>query len=292
MPAHRAERFCEALTSASRSGQIRETSLMLIPAPTPRAASRPRPWGWRRLRPGPASPPRATPRRCAGAEPAAAGRTIPTEAWESSLIRKSQVTEPAAGYRAEPGWWRSAGWRRSGGGVEGHRVAELLQFTDVLADFALGVGPGVVVVRAEVDELGLLVGEQRPDDDQDRAADRDNGAVLAAASGDPPIALAEEGVGAGGADRGFAEHPGQVAVAVAGAGAALRPAGGLGAPGGGASPGGEGRRGREPAHVGAELGRDHLRGDRPHAGDRIELGDRGYQLADLGLDAGLHSGDV
>src|SRR3954465_1838636 len=146
---------------------------------------------------------------------------------DPSLIRKSQVTEPAAASRAESGWWRSAGWSRSGGGVEGHRVAELLQFTDVLADFALGVGAGGVVVRAEVDELGLLVGEQRPDDDQDRAADRDDGAVLAAGGGDPPIALAEEGVGAGGADRGFAEHPGQVAVAVAGAGAALRPAGGL-----------------------------------------------------------------
>src|SRR3954453_1975042 len=165
---------------------------------------------------------------------------------------KIQVTGPAAASRAESGWWRSAGWSRSGGGVEGHRVAELLQFTDVLADFALGVGAGGVVVRAEVDELGLLVGEQRPDDDQDRAADRDDGAVLAAASGNPPVALAEEGVGAGGADRGLAEHPGQVAVAVPGAGAALRPAGGLAHSGGEASPGGQVRRGREPGHVGAD----------------------------------------
>src|SRR3954451_17714392 len=130
---------------------------------------------------------------------------------------KIQVTGPAAASWAEPGWWRSAGWSRSGGGVEGHRVAELLQFADVVPDLALGVGPGGVVVRAEVDELGLLVGEQRPDDDQDGAADRDDGPLLAAAAGDPPISLAEEGVGAGGADRGLTEHPGQVAVALAAA---------------------------------------------------------------------------
>jgi hypothetical protein len=70
----------------------------------------------------------------------------------------------------------------------------------VVADLALGVGAGGVVVRAEVDELGLLVGEQRPDDDEDGAADRDDGPLLAAAAGDAPVALAEEGVGAGGAD--------------------------------------------------------------------------------------------
>jgi hypothetical protein len=53
-----------------------------------------------------------------------------------------------------------------------------------LAGLALGVGAGGVVVRAEVDELGLVVGEQCPDDDEDGAADRDDGAVVAAASGD------------------------------------------------------------------------------------------------------------
>src|SRR4051812_38877036 len=115
----------------------------------------------------------------------------------------------------------------SGCGVEGHGVAEVLQFADVLADLAFGIGAGGVVVGAEVDELRLIVGEQRPDDHEDGAADRHDGPVLAAPSGDAAVALAEEGVGAGGTDRGLAEHSGEVAVAVPGAGVALLPAGGL-----------------------------------------------------------------
>src|SRR5215218_4348039 len=83
---------------------------------------------------------------------------------------------------------------RSGCRIEGHRVAEGLEFADVLADLPLGVGAGVVVAGAEVDELDVVVGEQRPDDDEDGSADRDDGTVLAAASGDPAVALAEEGV--------------------------------------------------------------------------------------------------
>src|SRR4051795_2665812 len=97
------------------------------------------------------------------------------------LIRKSPI----------PRW--------SGCGVEGDRVAERLEFADVVPGPALGVVAGGVVVGAEVDELGVGCGEQRPDDDQDRAADRADAPLLAAASGDPPISLAEEGVGAGGA---------------------------------------------------------------------------------------------
>jgi hypothetical protein len=52
------------------------------------------------------------------------------------------------------------------------------------------------------------------------------------------------------------------------------------------------RRRGEAAHVGTDLGQDHLRRDRPHAGDRIQLGDRGRQFTDSVLDAGLHGGDV
>src|SRR4051812_10767159 len=161
---------------------------------------------------------------------------------------KSKVTR-----QADLGEAVSSVPNRSGCWVEGHGESESLKFADVVADLALGVGAGVVVAGAEVDEVDVLIGEQLPDDGQDGAADRDDGAVLAAASGDPPVALAEEGVGAsGGADRGLAEHPGQVAVAVPGAGVALRPAGGLADPGGEPSPGGQVCRGREPAHVGAD----------------------------------------
>src|SRR4051812_31877247 len=153
---------------------------------------------------------------------------------------KIQVTGPAAASWAEPGWWRSAGWSRSGGGVEGHRVAELLQFADVVPDLALGVGPGGVVVGAEVDELCVGVGEQRPDDDQDGAADCHDGPLLAAPSGDAAVALAEEGVGAGGADGGLAEDAGEVAVA---AGRLARwAAGGFVDSGREAGPGGQVRR--------------------------------------------------
>ena len=52
------------------------------------------------------------------------------------------------------------------------------------------------------------------------------------------------------------------------------------------------RRGGEATHVGADLGQDHLRGDRPDPGDRIQPGHRTGQLAELALDAGLHGGDV
>jgi hypothetical protein len=42
-----------------------------------------------------------------------------------------------------------------------------LQPADVLSDLAFGVGAGGEIVRTEVDELGVVVGEQGPDDDQD-----------------------------------------------------------------------------------------------------------------------------
>ena len=61
---------------------------------------------------------------------------------------------------------------------------------------ARSVPAGVVEVGAEVDGSGLGVGQQVPDDDQDGAADRDDGFLLAAAAGDASVAFAEEGVGA------------------------------------------------------------------------------------------------
>ena len=60
---------------------------------------------------------------------------------------------------------------------------------------AVGVDAGGVEVGAEVDEAGIGVGQQVPDDDQDGPADGDVGLGGAAAAGDPPVALAEEGVG-------------------------------------------------------------------------------------------------
>jgi hypothetical protein len=77
-----------------------------------------------------------------------------------------------------------------------------------LADLALGVSEGGVIVRAEVDKLRLLIEKQGPDDDHNRAAHRHDRRLPAASSGDAPVALVEEGVGAAGADRGLAENSG------------------------------------------------------------------------------------
>jgi hypothetical protein len=55
---------------------------------------------------------------------------------------------------------------------------------------------------------GVGIGQQVPDDDQDRAADRDDRFLLAAASGDASVALTEEGVGAARRRRGLAKDPG------------------------------------------------------------------------------------
>jgi hypothetical protein len=56
------------------------------------------------------------------------------------------------------------------------------------------------------------------------------------------------------------------------------------------------RRRREPAHVGTDLGQDHLRRDRADPRNGIQASDRRRQFADVrldaGLDAGLHGGDV
>jgi len=75
--------------------------------------------------------------------------------------------------------------------------------------------PRGVVVRAEVDVLSVVVGEQGPDDDEDRSSDRDEGVVLAAASGDAPVALGKE-VSVSRADRCLAENAGEVAVGLRG----------------------------------------------------------------------------
>ena len=115
----------------------------------------------------------------------------------------------------------------SGGGFEGDLVAQGLEFADVVAGPAVEVDAGLVVVGSEVDEPGLVVGEQMPDDHQDGPADGDDGFLLAAAVGDPPVPLTQERVGAADPDGGLAERPGQVPVAFAGAAVALLPAGGF-----------------------------------------------------------------
>jgi hypothetical protein len=68
---------------------------------------------------------------------------------------------------------------------------------DVVALAAFGVDPGVVEIAAQVGVADGGVGEQVPDDDQQGAADGDDGFLAAAAAGDAPVPLSQEGVGPG-----------------------------------------------------------------------------------------------
>jgi hypothetical protein len=61
-------------------------------------------------------------------------------------------------------------------------VAERFKLSDVVASFGVGVDVVVVVVGAEVVELGVRVGEQMPDDHQQGSADRDDGFLLASSA--------------------------------------------------------------------------------------------------------------
>ena len=130
------------------------------------------------------------------------------------LIRKSTVSGQADGPRGAVVRGGAAGWL--GGRFEGDFVSEGFELMDVVAFFAFRAGSAVVEARAEVVEAGGGIGQQVPADDQDGAADRDDGLLLAAASGDTSVAFTEEGIGAAYADRCLAQHPGQVGIAVAG----------------------------------------------------------------------------
>jgi hypothetical protein len=81
------------------------------------------------------------------------------------------------------------------------------------------------VVGAEVGEGGSFVVQEVPDDDENGSSDSDDGFLPAATSGDPAVTLAEEGIGACGADGGFTEDPGQIGIAVPGRTVALVTAG-------------------------------------------------------------------
>jgi hypothetical protein len=90
------------------------------------------------------------------------------------------------------------GWRVGG---EGDRLArELLELADQVAFLAVPVAVGLVEVGTQVAVAGPGVGQQVPDDGQDRVADRTQGALLATTSGDAAVALAAEGAGAPGRD--------------------------------------------------------------------------------------------
>src|SRR5918997_2941906 len=96
-----------------------------------------------------------------------------------------------------------------------------------------------------------------PDDGEHGSADGHDGCFLAAAPGDTPVALAEEGVGPAGDDGGLTEDFGQVAVTVPGGALALALTRRLLDTRGELGPRTQMARGGEPAHVHPDLGDDH-----------------------------------
>ncbi len=93
-----------------------------------------------------------------------------------------------------------------GSGLEDDLLAgETLELVDKVVLVTLLVDPRFVEVGPEVVVAGLGVGEQVPDDGQDRVADGDDGAALAAMLDQAPIAFSEEGVGAAGTRDDLAE---------------------------------------------------------------------------------------
>ena len=95
-------------------------------------------------------------------------------------------------------------------------VAECLELADEVSASAVLVDALGVEVGAEVVVAGGGVGEEVPDDDEDRAGDRDEGFELAAAFDESAVALAEERVGLGGGGGGLAEGALEVGVALPG----------------------------------------------------------------------------
>ncbi len=84
---------------------------------------------------------------------------------------------------------------------------------DVVAFLAVRSDPGVVEAGTEIVVADVGLGQQVPDDDEDGTADGHDGAFLAAAFGDAPVAFTEEGVGLAGDDSGLAQRPREVGVA-------------------------------------------------------------------------------
>jgi len=102
--------------------------------------------------------------------------------------------------------------------VDGDVLAsEGLELGGQIAGAAIFVDPGFVVSGPEIAESGVGVGEQMVDDGEYRVAGGDDRLLLAAASGQAPIAGAQEGVGARMRSHDAAQSAGQPGIALAAA---------------------------------------------------------------------------
>src|SRR5580704_1089755 len=93
-----------------------------------------------------------------------------------------------SGCGAEPRSGRKSRW--SGCWGEGDLVAECHELADEVAGPSVRVDATLVEVGAQVDEAGVRVGEEVPDDDEDRAFDGDERLGLAPPAYEAPVALA------------------------------------------------------------------------------------------------------
>src|SRR5215813_523922 len=144
----------------------------------------------------------------------------------SPWLTRSLAGRAAApgGAAAQPGALSGAAVRRVclGGFLQSDLLAgEVLELADEVAGVALASGFAVVEAGAEVGVAGGGSESRWLGDGEDGVAGGDDRAFLAAAAGEPPVALGEEGVGAGGADDDFAESTADPGVALAGGAAPL-----------------------------------------------------------------------
>ena len=161
-------------------------------------------------------------------------------------------------------------------------MSERFEAFDEALGFAFGVA-ALEVVAAEV-AVELAGGEHVPAGADDRVLDGAERFLVAAPGLEAGVLRGEVGVfAADRGERGFLERPVEPLRSLAGLpGAAL--AGGLVVAGALAGPGGEVLGGREDAHVGADLGDDHLGCAPLNAGDRAEQLNGRRERGDLLLD--------
>jgi len=74
-------------------------------------------------------------------------------------------------------------------------VAEGLELANEISRAALLVQSSFIEVRAEVNEAGVLICEEVPDDDEDGSGDRDKGTLMTPSPDEAAITLAKERIG-------------------------------------------------------------------------------------------------
>jgi len=126
-------------------------------------------------------------------------------AWSHLIPDRKMNTVPSGAGRSPDA---SGRWPQGDLISKGTELADEIARSSVLVEFPL------VEVRTEIDEAGVGVCEEMPDDDEDRARHRDECPGLTSAADESTVALAEEGVRLGCSVGGFTEDALQVGMPV------------------------------------------------------------------------------